>query len=127
MDDADTEEAMKSPEDCEQQAPHEDVEMPDSDELKLFKEVADAEELKANAPRKAEPKRPDANPVDDQLKENADEITLKLLEEHADESAVQKALEKDDDGVECPESSPLEDGPEEDNFLQLGSQMQAKV
>ena len=61
--------------------------MPDSDELKLFTEAAEDEEQKANAPKAPKKKREDV-PVDDELKDNAGEITLKLLEEHANETAV---------------------------------------
>ena len=38
--------------------------------------------------KKLQKKKRDENPVDDKLKENADKLTLKLLEEHANESAV---------------------------------------
>jgi hypothetical protein len=102
--------------DCDKVVQHEEVEMPDSDQLKLFTEAAEDEEQTANAPKKQE-KKSDGAPVDEKLKANADEITLKLLEEHANESAVEKALDKDEDDKDCPESSPLED----DSFLQLGS------
>jgi len=46
-------------------------------------------------------------------------VTLKLLEEHADESAVEKALKtgEDNESESCPESDPI--APEEDNFLQV--------
>ena len=101
--------------DCDKVVQHEEVEMPDSDQLKLFTEAAEDEEQKANAPKM--PTKKEENPVDEELKANAGEITLKLLEEHANESAVAKALDKDEDDKDCPESSPLED----DNFLQLGS------
>ena len=72
--------------DCDPVVKHEEVEMPDATQLKLFTEAAEDEEQKANAPKKQ--KKKEENQVDDELKDNAGEITLKLLEEHANESAV---------------------------------------
>ena len=71
--------------DCDPVVKHEEVEMPDATQLKLFNEVADHLEKEANAPKK---QKREENPVDEELKANAGEITLKLLEEHANESAV---------------------------------------
>lgn len=89
MEDEETEQAMQPAvdSDCDKVVQHEEVEMPASDELKLFTEAAEDEEQKANAAKKPK-KKTEEVAVDDELKDNAGEITLKLLEEHANETAV---------------------------------------
>ena len=124
MEDEETDQAVAAaahgPDDCATAAAANDVEMSGADALKLFSEAADDADKHA-AKEAAKPKKPEAQ-VDDRLASNADELTLKLLEEHANERAVEKAESTDED-KECPESSPLED----DTFLQLGAEMKAQV
>lgn len=124
MEDEETDQAVAAvshdSNDCETATAANDVEMSGADQLKLFSEAADDVEKKAaKEPEKL--KKPEVQ-VDDRLDSNADELTLKLLEEHANERAVEKAESTDQD-KECPESSPLED----DTFLQLGAEMKAQV
>ena len=123
MEDEETDQAVAAvshdPNDCETAAAANDVEMSGADQLKLFSEAADDADKKVATAEK--PKKPEVQ-VDDRLATNADELTLKLLEEHANERAVEKAESTDQD-KDCPESSPLED----DTFLQLGVEMKAQV
>jgi hypothetical protein len=100
MDSDESEHAVHAdPEECsEQEAQKELPEVPNSDAVKLFEEAAEDEEIKANAPQEPKAKKAEGNPVDDKLLDPS--VTLRLLEEHADESAVEKALKTGEDNEE---------------------------